>query len=169
MIPAIVTARLRLVAITPAMLDAEVEGVGRLATLVQARVPGEWPDENWEPHVFDFIRCQYTRHPDTQGWNRYVVLPGDAAVLIGTVGAFPLNEHEAEIGYTILKPWRGCGFATEAAQALIALLQESLQTSSVIAHTFPHLQESVRVMEKCGFAFDGAGDEGTVRYRLNCS
>jgi len=39
--------------------------------------------------------------------------------------------------------------------------------SSVIAHSFPSLPASIRVMENCGMVFDGEGEEsGTVRYRL---
>jgi RimJ/RimL family protein N-acetyltransferase len=42
--------------------------------------------------------------------------------------------------------------------------RESVQTFT--AQTYPHLVASVRVLEKCGFALAGAGDEeGTVRYR----
>ncbi len=168
------TARLRLVAITPEMLDEESIDPQRLAPLLQARVPAEWPDANWEPHVFDFIRRQCVEHPETRGWNRYVVLHGgnttlngDDAVLIGTVGAFPKSDHEAEFGYAILQPWQRRGYATEAARALLDHVFAPGRVSSVIAHTFPHLPESIRVMEKCGLLPDGAGDEdGTLRYRL---
>jgi ribosomal-protein-alanine N-acetyltransferase len=166
-IPDILTARLRLVAITNDMMDAETADVQRLLPLLHARVPNEWPDENWEPHVFDFIRDQHAKHPHTRNWSRYVVLPGEDAVLIGTVGAFQKSEDEAEFGYGILKPWQRLGYATEAAQALLGEVLEQPHITSVIAHTFPRLPESIRVMEKCGLVPDGAGEEeGTVRYRL---
>jgi RimJ/RimL family protein N-acetyltransferase len=166
-IPDILTARLRLVAITADMLDAESAHALRLQPLLHARVPAEWPDDNWEPHVFDYIRKQYADHPETMGWMRYVVLPGDDPVLIGTVGAGPRKEHEVEFGYAILKPWQRRGFATEAARTLLNEVFANPTVESVIAHTYPHLQESIRVMEKCGLVADGAGDEeGTVRYRL---
>ena len=166
-IPDVLTDRLRLVAITPDMLDAESVDALRLQPLLHARVPAEWPDENWEPHVFEYIRKQYADHPETTGWMRYVVLPGDDPVLIGTVGAGPRNKHDIEFGYAILKPWQRRGYATEAAQAVLELVLALPSAGSIIAHTFPYLRESIRVMEKCGLVLDGAGDEeGTVRYRL---
>jgi ribosomal-protein-alanine N-acetyltransferase len=166
-IPDVMTARLRLVAITNEMLDAETVDARRLEPLLHARVPAEWPDENWEPHVFEFIRKQFVEHPETVGWHRYVILPGDEPVLIGAAGAFLKNEGEAELGYAILKPWQRRGFATESAWAVVEQVFALPHINSVIAHTFPHLPESIQVMEKCGLVPDGSGDEeGTVRYRL---
>ena len=44
---------------------------------------------------------------------------------------------------------------------------EGAAMESVIAHTYPALRGSIRVMEKCGMTFDGEGEEaGTIRYRL---
>jgi [ribosomal protein S5]-alanine N-acetyltransferase len=88
------------------------------------------------------------------------------SILIGTLGGLPRTETEAEVGYGILPPWQRQGLATEG---LLALLEEIRRRKSVLtftAQTFPHLVASVRVLEKCGFAQAGAGDEeGTVRYR----
>jgi RimJ/RimL family protein N-acetyltransferase len=163
----ILTARLRLITITPDLLDAETESYSKLGALLGARVPPEWPDSNWEPHVFDFFRKQFVEHPETLGWNRYVVLPSPKPVLIGSLGAFPVTPDETETGYAILKPWQRNGYATEGTRALLQLLSAQ-GVRSVIAHTFPHMQESVRVMEKCGMHFDGEGtEEGTIRYRVN--
>ncbi len=160
----ITTARLRLVA-TPAMLHTEAHDPRQLSSELHARVPVEWPDSNWEPHVFDFIKRQYQEHQYTVGWHRYVLLAGRQDVLIGTCNAHPTGTSEAEIGYAILKPWQGSGYASEATAALIGEIFAS-GTESIIAHTFPHLAASLRVMEKCGFAKCGPGGEGTVRYRL---
>jgi len=89
--------------------------------------------------------------------------------LIGTLGAFTKagRPSECEIGYAILPPYEGRGFATEGARALIDHLRANGRLDSVIAHTFPSLPESIRVMEKCGMVYDGEGEEaGTIRYRL---
>lgn len=163
----IFTARLRLVTITPELLNAETESYTALALALGATVPPEWPDSNWEPHVFDFFRKQFVEHPETLGWNRYVVLPLPEPVLIGTVGAFPITPNETETGYAILKPWQRNGYAPEATRAVLQLLSAQ-GVRSVIAHTYPTMQESIRVMEKCGMHFDGEGAEaGTIRYRIN--
>jgi RimJ/RimL family protein N-acetyltransferase len=167
----IVTARLCLIAITPEMLLSEKHGDGYLGELIQCVVPANWPPEHWEPHVFDFLLAQLAEHPDQLGWPRYVgfVSPGGQRTLIGTLGAFtkPGRPFECEIGYSILPPYEGQGLATEGTKALIEYLRRDERLERVIAHTFPSLKGSVRVMEKCGMVFDGEGEEpGTVRYRL---
>jgi ribosomal-protein-alanine N-acetyltransferase len=167
----IVTPRLSLIAITPEMLLSEKHGDGRLGELVQCVIPANWPPTDWEPHVFDFLLTQLAEHPDQLGWPRYVsfVPAGGRRTLIGTLGAFTKagRGSECEIGYGILPPYEGRGFATEGARALIEYLRRDERLDSVIAHTFPSLAGSIRVMEKCGMVFDGEGEEaGTIRYRM---
>ena len=166
----IVTARLSLIAITPEMLLSEKNGDGRFGELIRCVVPTNWPPEHWEPHVFDFLLKQLAEHPEQLGWPRYVslVAADGQRTLIGTLGAFtkPGQSNECEIGYSILPPYEGMGLATEGAKALIEYLRKDERLESVIAHTFPSLTGSVRVMEKCGMVLEGEGEEGTVRYRL---
>jgi len=167
----IVTSRLTLIAITPEMLVSEKNGDGRLGELIQCVVPANWPLKDWEPHVFDFLLAQFAEYPEQLGWPRYVsfVPPDGRRTLIGSLGAFTKagRPEECEIGYSILAPYEGRGFATEGAKALIDYLRGDERLSSVIAHTYPWILGSIRVMEKCGMVFDGEGEEaGTIRYRL---
>jgi [ribosomal protein S5]-alanine N-acetyltransferase len=167
----IFTTRLSLIAITTEMLFSEKNNDGRLGELIQCVVPANWPPTDWEPHVLDFLLAQFTENPDQLGWCRYVsfVRPDGHRALIGTLGAFTraARPSECEIGYSILAPYEGQGLATEGARALIDYLSGDARLSSVIAHSFPSLPASIRVMEKCGMVFDGVGEEpGTVRYRL---
>ena len=163
----IFTERLRLVAITPTMLNSEASDSTSLSFLIKAKVPSLWPPEHWEPHVFDFIQKQYRDSPETLGWHRYVVMQSAPATLVGTLGAFPKGRTEAEVGYSILEPWRCMGLATEGLRALIAELLKSNRLESIVAQSFPWLLPSIRVMEKCGLTLAGPGDdEGSVRYRL---
>ena len=167
----IITLRLSLIAITPGMVLSEKNGDGRLGDLIQCVIPANWPPVDWEPHVLDFLLMQFAEHPEQLGWCRYVsfVRPDGGRILIGTLGAFTraIRPSECEIGYSILAPYEGQGLATEAARALIGYLRGDARLSSVIAHSFPSLPASIRVMEKCGMVFDGEGEEpGTVRYRL---
>lgn len=166
-----VTSRLRLIAITPDMLRSEQTRDGRFGELIGCAVPANWPPKDWEPHVHEILLRQYERYPEQVAWQRYVALTraDGRPLLIGSVGAFWRQEAptECEVGWSILPPHEGQGLATEAARALIAIVREDARITSVVAHTFPELAGSVRVMEKCGMRFDGAGEEaGTVRYRL---
>ena len=160
------TERLRLVAITPAMLKAEEAGDGSFEKILGAEVTAEWPPEHWEPHVYHFIVKQYEDEPRTRGWHRYVLLPkGRGWVLIGAVGAFPKLESDAEIGYSTIPSYQRNGYGTEAARALVEWLLTQKDVKSVSAQTYPRLPESIKVMERCGMTFVGPGeDEGTVRY-----
>ncbi len=171
----LVTPRLALIAITREMLRSERAGDGRagdgrLGELIGCRVPANWPPVDWEPHVLDILEAQYARCPEQMAWQRYVAVrdPDGTRTLVGMVGAFwrETAPSECEIGYSVLPPFEGRGLATEAAGALIELIAADERILSVVAHTFPRLAGSVRVMERCGLVFEGPGEEvGTVRYR----
>jgi RimJ/RimL family protein N-acetyltransferase len=171
----IVTPRLVLIAITPAMLLSEQESDGKLGSLIECVIPPNWPPVDWEPHVLSNLLKQFELYPEQIGWHRYVALrqPDGRRVLIGCLGAFwrEASPEECEIGYSILPPHEGQGLATEGTLALIGYLRgtenRGPRLASVFANTFPHLGASLRVMEKCGLTYDGTGVEaGTVRYRL---
>jgi RimJ/RimL family protein N-acetyltransferase len=170
-VPDLKTQRLRLVAITPAMLKADEAADGTLAGMLGAVVTPEWPPEHWEPHVYRFIEKQYLEDPRTRGWNRYVLLPNERGALlrytlIGAVGGFPKAEGDVEIGYSTLPSFQRKGYGTEAARALVESLLTRKDVRSVSAQTYPRLAESIKVMERCGMTYVGPGeDEGTVRYR----
>ena len=168
-IPDLKTGRLRLVAITVAMLDAERRADGSFAALLGAKLTQEWPPEHWEPHVLDFIQKQTENDARTAGWNRYVLLHAsfwEKPTLIGAVGGFAKPRGDVEIGYSTLPEFQRRGYATEAARALVEMLFQDEQVASVCAQTFPSLPESIKVMERCGMTFVGDGDDpGTVRYR----
>ena len=160
------TERLRLVAMTRATVRADAAKDGTLAGLLDVVVPVEWPPEHWEPPVYAFLERQFVESPEVAGWNRYVVLRGEPPTLIGTVNAFPKRADEAEAGYSILAPWQGRGFATEAMGAFVDELFCEDAVAAVSAQTYPHLMASRRVLEKCGFQWVGVGDEeGTIRFR----
>lgn len=168
----ILTPRLALIAITPEAILSEQAGDNRLGEIIRCTIPSNWPPKDWEPHVFDFLLNQFAQHPDQIGWPRYVALPmpDGTRTLIGTVGAFSKTDSPSicEIGYAILPPSGGHGFATEATQALIAYLRKDPRLTTIIAHTFPTIPASIRIMEKCGLTYDGDGEEpGTVRYKLD--
>ena len=164
------TGPLRMVAITNAMLQAEQAlDWPLLSRLLGARLTSEWPPEHWEPHVLRFILKQNDELPHTFGWHRYVVLTdalGRGRTLVGAVGAFPKAGGDVEIGYSTLPHFQRRGYATACARTLVEWLLQQEDVASVSAQTFPHLPESIKVMERCGMSYAGEGDEpGTVRYQ----
>lgn len=83
----------------------------------------------------------------------------------GFVGR-PSPGGEAEIGYAVLPAFRGRGYATGAAAALVEWAFAHTGVVCVTAQADPANLASVRVLEKVGFVPDGEGDEGCVRFVL---
>ena len=152
-VPPISTARLELVAVTPDSVLSEQAGDGRLGEILGCRVTEEWPLEDWEPHVLVWLLNRFAEDPGSVAWCRYILLRQDGAapVLIGTLGAVP------EFGYGIVPAFRRRGYALEAAQAMIAWIAEKGEVTQLVAHTYPELAGSIRILERCGFVAGGAG------------
>lgn len=160
------TRRLRLMAITPELVQAETAGTAELSNALGAEISEEWPPEHWDPHVRAHILGQFLEHPESVGWHRYMLLGGRPELLIGCLGAFPCAVGDVEIGYSVVSSFQRRGFGTEAAAAFVLWLLEQPNIRSVSAQTYTTMPESIKVMERCGMRFIGQGDqEGTVRYR----
>jgi [ribosomal protein S5]-alanine N-acetyltransferase len=161
------TPRLRLVAITPELLDAESQGIGELAGFLRADAPAEWPPAEWEPYLLATIRAQLLMAPSSVGWHRYSLLvEGRRRTLIGCLGAFAKPGGEVELGYSILPSFQRRGFGSEGAGTLVTWLLRQAGVRRVSAQSFISRPESIKVMQRCGMIFAGAGDEpGTVRYQ----
>lgn len=170
-IPTITTPRLDLVPITPEALRSEQAADGTLASILNCNVPPSWPHADWEPHVFALLLSTFAEHPEDIAWHRYILLrpsePEAKPTLIGTTGTFrwPSNRSEAEFGYAILPEFRLHGYATEAARAMLAWIESTAPGIALIAHTYPELAGSIRILERCGFTLTGPGSElRTLRY-----
>ncbi len=165
----ILTERLSLISITPASVHAEQTGGADLGPVTNATVPPAWPPKDWEPHVLKLLATRFAADPDDIGWHRYVALSNGAErTLIGTVGGFRHAErpNECEAGYSLLPAYQGRGYATEAMNAFVAWAFHHPFLQAVVAQTYPTLPASIRVMQKAGLTFAGAGfEEGTILYR----
>ena len=71
----------------------------------------------------------------------------------------PDADGIVEIAYGVAPEHQGRGYATEAAEALVAYAFRSGQVRVVRAHTLPDNDASKRVLEKCGFQFIGEVDD----------
>ena len=163
---------LRLVPISLAAIESEIAQDGRLGDLLGAEITAEWPPADWEPHVLALVRDGLLRKPEHVGFHRYVLLsrPRRAEVLIGCVGAFlwPDRPGEVDIGYSTLPAFRYRGYATAAAREHVAWLLARPENLAIMAQTFPHLEASVRILQRLGFVRDGQErEDGTIVFRLN--
>jgi RimJ/RimL family protein N-acetyltransferase len=67
----------------------------------------------------------------------------------------PAAADAVEIGYSIFEPWRGRGYATEVARALIDWAHRERGITRVIASVSPENAPSLVIVRKLGFVQTG--------------
>ena len=136
--PLIQTKSLRLVAHTPDDVRAQIEEMNadQRAELSPAWLARVHVATAADPWVLGFALVDRT-----------------TGVLVGTCGfkGPPGADETVEIAYGVAPDHRGNGYATEAAEALVAFAFDSGNVRVVRAHTFSEAGASARVLAKCGF------------------
>ena len=75
--------------------------------------------------------------------------------LIGVVGFHDgINDHKAEIGYWLAKPYWGQGIMSSAVEEVCKIGFNKLGLSRITANVFEQNIGSARVLEKCGFTLE---------------
>lgn len=164
------TQRLELVAATDALTAAEQASVDELAALLEVDPPAQWPPDLTE-EVMPILAGLLRKDPELAGWLLwYLILrpggyPGELVGVCGFKGK-PDSEGCLEVGYSLLEPHRGCGYATEALGGLVRWAFGQEGVTGIIAETYPDHWPSIRVLEKSGFSHVGTGvHRGTIRFR----
>ena len=162
-VPSIVTQRLELVLLTPDVLDALVAGRREEAgALAGIRVPDGWPDER----VARFLRLRADQTRKDQAWGQWLVraiaLREPGRPLIGHAGFHgppgingPGAADAVEVGYTVLPEFRGNGYATEAARALLEWARAEHGILRFIASVAPDNVPSLALVRRLGFVQTG--------------
>lgn len=165
------TERMELFGANAALADADAHDRGRLAELVAARVPDDWPPDLMADSL-EFFAQKLMEYPDQAGWWAwYWVLqetPDSERVLVGSGGfsGVPNDHGVVDVGYAVLDGYQNLGLATEAMEALVDWAFRHPQVLSVCAETFPASHPaSLRVMEKLAMARYASGKQpGAVRF-----
>jgi RimJ/RimL family protein N-acetyltransferase len=85
--------------------------------------------------------------------------------LVGGIGLRVDRAHDkAELGYWVGKPFWNCGYATEAAQALVNFGFRELQLNRIHAAHMAKNPSSGRVMEKIGMVREGTARQGMKKW-----
>ncbi len=85
--------------------------------------------------------------------------------LLGAIGLTFSPEHaHGEIGYWIGVPFWGCGYATEAARAVLTYAFDTLGLHRVQARHFMRNPASGRVMQKLGMTLEGVHRDAYRRW-----
>ncbi len=77
--------------------------------------------------------------------------------MIGLISLGDMNRYRGyyEIEYAISSEHRNRGYATQALQEMLLFAFEECKAEVVAAWVRSHNEPSVRVLEKCGFVFEG--------------
>src|SRR5947209_3600213 len=119
--PALDTARLRLLPITLDVIEAVLDhDKPRAEHLVGARFPAGWPNDPLLDVGFPYSRQAIRAAPEVRLWGDSLVVLRDEPRVVGCV-VFHGQPHNgfAEIGYSIEDGSRGNGLATEATRACV--------------------------------------------------
>ncbi len=121
--------------------------------------------------VMRFIRPIQTNRTEAESWTSLVssrwhdekigfcaVLEKSSGKFIGWCGFWRLKEtDEMEVGYALVKEFRGKGYANEAAEAFLTYGFEELNLDEIVAVARPENRASWRVMERLGMTYDYTG------------
>lgn len=93
--------------------------------------------------------------PEDEKWWMATVETAEGEVVGDVVAHLTHRGRTAEIGYTFASHHWGCGYAAEAASALVDYLFESRGVSRVFGMLHPDNPASARVLERVGMRFEG--------------
>ena len=159
-VPPIRSPRLDLVSLSPAVLEALLDGRRRDA---EAELPFQLPSGFPDEELMSFLRLrlgQMQRDPGSQKWLvRALVSRSDGRMVghagfHGPPGTTGLAPGKVELGYTIFPSFRGRGYATEAAIALMDWA-ETEGIAQFVASVGPSNEPSLAIVRKLGFVRTG--------------
>jgi len=155
------TERLRLVPCSVAAAQAAIADRAELAAAVGMRVPDDWPAEDLRDFLPVYGRI-VGEEPARAGWGIWLMLRPTARTLIGDIGfkGPPGDTGAVEIGYSVLPAFRGHGYATEAAQALVGWARVQPGVRRITAECLEDNWASIRVLEKTGMRQIGRDEHG---------
>ncbi len=152
------TARLLLVPLSPTQLLALIEGQSQFAQAFGYPAGEGFRDffvsGDVSPSWLDLLRSSSSADP----WMFGFALVHQAYQQVIGSASFkgpPNGSGSVEIAYGVIPSFQGQGYATEAAQELVAFAFRDRRVSAILAHTLPTRNASTRVLEKCGFVFVG--------------
>ena len=104
----------------------------------------------------------YLEHPEQWEWYAIWMIERKDGTHVGELSFKGFNaDGMVEIGYGITEEHQGCGYATEAVDAVVSWALKQPGVTRVEAETEPDNRASQRVLEKCGFLPSGViGEEG---------
>jgi [ribosomal protein S5]-alanine N-acetyltransferase len=141
----------RLVAATLPLLRALADDRVAFGALLGSPVPDGWPEF---PEAIAFTIDQLETAPEAdRAWSMQFFVDAATGRVVGSGGfAGPPADRAVEIGYEVAPAFRGRGFGSAAARALVDRAAASGHVDRVLAHTLPGPNASTGVLASLGFA-----------------
>jgi [ribosomal protein S5]-alanine N-acetyltransferase len=156
----------RVIPATVGLVDAELRSAEELADVLGVALPPDWPPEFHDAERLRFARRALEDPAAAGWWLHYVVAEDDPPVVAGVTGyKGPPREGVVEVGYSVVPSRQRRGVATAAVAALVDAAWER-GAEVVVAHTLPHLEPSIGVLRKLGFAPADPPEPGVLAFAL---
>jgi len=112
------------------------------------------PPKNFE-EAKSFLKENIDFYTANPGLGRWALISKLNDYLIGTLSLLPL-EHSSDfhIGYLLLKPYWGLGYASEIVETGISYAFDQLQLKTLTGVTYPENLPSQKVLLRNGFVFE---------------
>ena len=160
--PAIVTARLRLVPMTleavECVLCRDKAGAERA---IGATFPDQWPNDELVARAFPASLAAIRAAPDVRLWGDSLVLIGERIIGSVVFHGKP-DDGVAEVAYGVEESSRGQGYATEATLACVEWALDQAGIVAVQATTFPWHAASLGVIRNLGMQPCGTREHDTL-------
>ena len=142
--------QVRLVQATVPLLNALTEDRTRFGEMIGSPVPDGWPEF---PEAIGFtLEHLHNAQEGDHAWSMQFFVEPATGRLLGSGGfAAPPEDRAVEIGYEVAPAFRGRGFGTAAARALVERAVASGEVDHVIAHTRSGPNPSTGVLVALGF------------------
>ena len=153
---------------TPRLILRPMRAEDAQQVYAYSRQPGVGAAAGWKPHdsieeTRAVMREVYLGKPDI-----YALVLRDEGCVIGSVGLMPdprrENPRSRMLGYAMGESYWGRGLMTEAVDALIKNTFSGTDVDLLSAYCYPFNSRSRRVLEKCGFRYDGCLRGAEKRY-----
>jgi RimJ/RimL family protein N-acetyltransferase len=143
---------------SPAFLDASFKGDLETASrLIGLEIPSDWLEAKW---LIEMRLIKMRENPALEPWLLRAVGLRETKTMIGFIGFHTLPGAEylnhyapgsVEFGYTIFPDYRGKGYASEAAQALMDWANREHNVTRFVVSISPTNEPSLRLAKKFGF------------------